>query len=175
MFDRIDDYTYLKIGIVPFSASVSVGNGLTAGFVNRPATDEYVNPASNIQYSSASSGTTTNWRGCILERSGGADVTDAPTPNWGMYRYTSIFSRFNTDGTCRTYSNNNPNADCTNARVVPLTNNRSVLDGAINSLTAAGNTYGNVGMVWGWRVISPDPPFTEGTPMMMSYGAKPSL
>jgi Flp pilus assembly protein TadG len=163
MFDRIDDYTYLKIGIVPFSASVNVGNGLAAGFVNRPATDEYVNPASNIQYSSASSGTTNNWRGCILERSGGADVTDASSPNWEMYRYTRICSNYNANGTCRTWANNNPNRDCTNARIVPLTNSRSVLDSAINGLTAAGSTYGNVGMVWGWRVISPDPPFTEGT------------
>ena len=162
MFDRIDDYNYLKIGIVPFSASVNVGNGLTGGFVNRPATDDYVTPTSNIQYSSTSSGTTTNWRGCILERPNGADVTDAATPNWFMYRYPRICGQFNQNGTCRTWSNNNPNRDCTNARIVPLTNSRTTLEASINGLSAAGNTYGNVGMVWGWRVISPTPPFTQG-------------
>jgi hypothetical protein len=163
MFDRIDDYNYLRIGLVPFSASVNVGNGLAAGFVDRPATDPYINPASGINYSSASSGTTNHWRGCILERSGGLDVTDDPTPNWGMYRYPRICSQYNANGTCRTYSNNNPNRDCTNSRIVPLTNNRSVLESTINNFNTAGNTYGNVGMAWGWRVISPEPPFTEGS------------
>src|SRR5690606_28408769 len=38
------------------------------------------------------------------------------------------------------------------------------LQAAINGLQAVGNTYINVGLVWGWRVISPAFPFTEGAP-----------
>lgn len=173
LFSRIEDPQYLKIGIVPFSASVNVGSyglGLNPDgttydtpFVTRPATDDYINPASGINYNSGTTGTTNHWRGCILERGGGADLTDAASPNWGMYRYPRICSRYNSNGTCRTYSNNDPNNGCTMNRIVPLTNDQSVLQSAIDGLQATGNTYINVGLVWGWRVISPTFPFTEGS------------
>lgn len=173
MFQRITDPEYLKIGIVPFSASVNVGTygfgetpdgaAYDTGFINWPSSDDYINPASNIQYNSGTSGTTSHWRGCILERGAGRDVTDDPTPNWGMYRFPQICSSYYSNGTCRTYSNNNPNRGCTNNRLVPLTNNQAVLQASINGLQATGNTYINVGLVWGWRVISPGYPFTEGS------------
>lgn len=172
MFDRISDPQYLKIGIVPFSASVNVGTygfgetpegaAYDTGFVDWPSSDDYVSPASNIQYSNGTSGTTTRWRGCILERGSGLDVTDDATPNWGMYRFPRICSSYYSNGSCRSYSNNNPNNGCTNNRLVPLTNNQATLQASIDGLQAAGNTYINVGLVWGWRVISPTYPFTEG-------------
>lgn len=150
MFERISDLEYLKVGIVPFSQSVNVGNGLAAGFVSYPASDPYKSPPTTITYSSGTSGTTTNWRGCIRERASPLDTTDDTTPNWGMYRYPKVSG------------NTNPNNNCTNSRIVPLTNNRTTLDTAITNLQTGGNTYGNVGMVWGWRVLSPTAPFTEG-------------
>ncbi len=172
MFDRISDVEYLKIGIVPFSASVNVGSygvgvapggaAYDTGFITWPSSDDYITPASNIQYNSATSGTTNHWRGCIRERSSGRDVTDDASPNWQMYRFPQICSSYNKNGSCKSYSNNNPNNGCTNNRLVPLTNNQSALQAAINGLQAAGNTYINVGLVWGWRVISPSFPFTEG-------------
>lgn len=172
MFERIAEPEYLKIGIVPFSQSVNVGpyglgldhDGSAYGnaFVDQPATDTYKNPAT-ITYSS--SGSNNNWTGCIIERSYPLDTTDASNPNWGMYRYPRICGSYNWDGSCRSYSNNNPNNGCTTSRVVPLTNNESTLKSAIYNLTAAGNTYGNVGMVWGYHVITPSEPFTEGAAM----------
>lgn len=163
MFDRIRNLDYLRVGIVPFSNSVNVGDGLAAGFVSRPASDSYVSPASNIQYSSSTSNTVTNsWKGCILERAYPRDTTDAAAPNWGMYRYPPICSRYNNNGSCRTWGQRDPNYSCPNSRIVPLTNNRALLDSTITNLSTGGNTYGNVGMVWGWRVISPTAPFTEG-------------
>lgn len=173
MFDRIEDPAYIKIGIVPFSQSVNVGpyglgkdtsnaNYGTA-FVSKPTTDDYVSPASNIAYSSSTStSVTTNWKGCILERSGGLDLTDDVSPKWGMYRYPRICSK-SKNGVCQSYSNNDANNGCTNSRIVPLTNNQTRLQSTINALNPAGNTFGNVGMAWGWRVISPTEPFTEGT------------
>lgn len=173
IYDRIEDPAYLKVGIVPFSQSVNVGSyglGLDPSgnvygdaFVSRPATDDYVSPTSNIQYSSSTSNTVTNsWKGCIRERAYPLDTTDDSTPNWGMYRYPRICSSYYSNGSCRSYSNNNPNNGCTNSRIVPLTNNKTILQASINGLVAAGNTHGNVGMAWGWRVLSPEPPFTEG-------------
>jgi len=172
MFDRISDLEYLKVGIVPFSASVNVGSygvGLEpggaaydTGFILWPGSDDYINPASNIQYNSGTSGTTSNWRGCIRERSSGRDVTDDASPGWQMYRFPQICSSYKKNGSCNSYSNNNPNNGCTNNRIVPLTNNQAALQAAIDGLQATGNTYINVGLVWGWRVISPTYPFTEG-------------
>lgn len=160
MFSRISDPDYLKVGIVPFSATVNVG-AVGKDFVNWPSSDPY-KTASTIKYDSGTSGTTNDWRGCILERSSPLDVRDDKTPNWGMYRYPRICSQYNSNGTCRTYSNNNPNNGCTVSRIVPLTNNKTALQSAVNGLSANGNTYINVGLVWGWRVLSPTFPFEEG-------------
>ena len=164
MFSRISDEEYLRIGIVPFSNSVNVGPaGLSDGFVVRPATDSYVSPASNIQYSSTN-GTTNSWKGCVLERAYPDDTNDDASPNWRMYRWPRTCTRTDRNGNCTAWSGT-PNNLCPNLRIVPLTNDRAVLDNLVSQLTdanAVGNTYGNVGMAWGWRVISPDPPFTEG-------------
>lgn len=162
MFSRISDPEYLKVAIVPFSATVNLGAAGSA-LVNWPATDAYKSPASTIAYDSGTTGTTTNWRGCITERSSPLDTRDDETPKWGMYRYPRLCSQYNSNGTCRTYSNNNPNTGCTVSRVVPLTNNQSTLQSAVNGLAASGNTYINVGLVWGWRVLSPTAPFTGGS------------
>lgn len=162
MFGRIRNSDYIRIGIVPFSNSVNVGGvGLSDGFVSRPATDVYVNPASNIQYSASTSTTVTNnWKGCIRERAYPDDTTDAGSPNWGMYRYPNECTSTR-NGTCRSWRRD-PNYLCTNSRIVPLTDDQAVLQATIDGLSVAGNTYGNVGMAWGWRVISPTAPFTQG-------------
>lgn len=169
MFTRISDTDYIKVGIVPFSQSVNVGpyglgvdtTGAAYGtaFVSKPSTDDYITPASSIAYSST--GANNNWMGCITERSYPLDTTDDTSPNWGMYRYPRICSRTR-NGRCQSYSNNNPNTGCPSAKVVPMTNNQSTLASAVYSLSTGGNTYGNVGMAWGYHLISHDVPFTEG-------------
>lgn len=183
MFSRISDPEYLKIGMVPFSSSVNVGSyglGLTPDgdyygerFVQHPSSDTYYSPASNIPYNAGTTGTTSAWRGCILERTIPSlyadtrdypdDTLDNPDQNWGMYRYPRSCSRWNSNGTCRTWSNTNPNNGCTNSRIIPLTNDKSALEDGVAGLQANGNTYINLGLVWGWRVLSPDFPFEEGS------------
>lgn len=160
MFGRISNTDYIRVGIVPFSNSVNVGAyGLNDGFVVRPATDDYISPASSIKYSS-SNGTTNDWKGCILERAYPLDTTDDENPDWRMYRWFRTCTRTR-NGVCTTWSGN-PNDQCPNSRLVPLTSDQSTLQSTIDNLATGGNTYGNVGMVWGWRVISPTPPFTQG-------------
>lgn len=58
-----------------------------------------------------------------------------------------------------------PNAACPEP-IVPLTNSRAELDGAISNLRSVGasGTNSAFGMTWGWRVLSPGAPFTEGLP-----------
>jgi Flp pilus assembly protein TadG len=55
-----------------------------------------------------------------------------------------------------------PNTGCTSVPVLPLTSDQSALQAEINALPTANNTYPDIGMVWGWRLISPSFPFTEG-------------
>ena len=167
MFDRIEDDRFIKIGIVPYSNSVNVGayglgqnmDGSYYGraFVDHPDTDDFISPASNIDYDT---GSHNQWHGCIEERDYPLDTTDDTMPNWEMYRYPEQCSYYRW-GYCYSWRRD-PNYSCPTSRIIPLTNNQAQLQGAIDGLSTGGNTYGNVGMVWGWRVISPEEPFTEG-------------
>ena len=55
-----------------------------------------------------------------------------------------------------------PNFNCWSQPLTPLTNVKSTIDSAISAMTAAGSTVIPAGLAWGWRVISPTVPFTEG-------------
>ena len=60
-----------------------------------------------------------------------------------------------------------PNYLCNSNAITPLTNTLTTLKSAANALSANGNTNLLEGLMWGWRVLSPGAPFTEGKP----YGA----
>jgi Flp pilus assembly protein TadG len=45
--------------------------------------------------------------------------------------------------------------------IQPLTASRTELANAIDGMTAEGATYVPAGLMWGWRVLSTQPPFTE--------------
>jgi hypothetical protein len=49
-----------------------------------------------------------------------------------------------------------------------LTNSLSAVQTAINGLTAGGETYIAPGLLWGWRVLSPNSPFADGA----AYGSR---
>lgn len=176
MFDRIEDEEYLKIGLVPYSSSVNVGpygigedldgSSYGTGFVVTPEADDYyANPAS-ITYNT---GVTNQWHGCVLARDYPLDTEDEPPVEWQMYRYprTCYQSGWKwVSGQGWVYQctgwYGNPNTNCPDTPVVPLTNDRDLLEDTINDLSAMGHTYGNIGMAWGGRLISPEEPFTEG-------------
>ncbi len=52
-------------------------------------------------------------------------------------------------------------APCPN-ELLALTENKSVIDAAIDDMTGDGWTYIPAGLVWGWRIISAAAPYTEG-------------
>jgi Flp pilus assembly protein TadG len=58
-----------------------------------------------------------------------------------------------------------PNKACPDP-VVPLTNNRSELEAGIARMKPwfGNGTMANLGAVWGWRLLSPDVPFSQGKP-----------
>lgn len=55
-----------------------------------------------------------------------------------------------------------PNQGCTTSRILPLTSTRSDIETAIDAMGASGSTNIPEGIMWGWRVLSPEPPFTQG-------------
>jgi Flp pilus assembly protein TadG len=55
-----------------------------------------------------------------------------------------------------------PNGDCPFNAITPLTNSASTITSAINALSPQGGTNITEGAAWGWRVLSPTEPFTEG-------------
>lgn len=145
----------LKVGLVPFSGSVNIGTGMLA-YVNDPTTYDWG---------------TTSWDGCVMARAHPADIEDTTVAvggywdpfywpdhdsynNWDRGSYYSIDSS--------PPSSKGPNKYCPR-EVTPLTNNRTTLESEINAQWAAGYTHINYGAIWGWRLISPEEPFTEGS------------
>ena len=60
-------------------------------------------------------------------------------------------------------ANNHVNANCTNlGEILPLTNNMNAVKLAINGMQAVGYTHIALGAGWGWRVLSPTAPYSEG-------------
>lgn len=47
-------------------------------------------------------------------------------------------------------------------KIQPLTDNKATILDAVNAMTGAGWTYIPSGLAWGWRLLSPAAPFTEG-------------
>jgi Flp pilus assembly protein TadG len=61
-----------------------------------------------------------------------------------------------------------PNAGCTMAPIQRLTTDFSAVNSRLSSMVAAGNTNVAMGLVWGWHVLSPNSPFSDGT----AYGTQ---
>lgn len=55
-----------------------------------------------------------------------------------------------------------PNFMCTTTAVTPLTTSQADIVSAINAQEAIGATNITAGLMWGWRLLSPGEPFTEG-------------
>jgi Flp pilus assembly protein TadG len=55
-----------------------------------------------------------------------------------------------------------PNFMCTSAPLLPLSTDKATIKNAINAMVAQGATSVGEGAAWGWRVLSPGAPFTDG-------------
>jgi Flp pilus assembly protein TadG len=157
LFGTENEKEFLKVGIVPYAAAVNVGSVapslVPSEAANYDANDEEA------------------WKGCVLARPyphDSRDTSQADGGDWRRFEYPQGYDN-NWPPTDNSESTGNkrrsPNLACPNA-IVPLTNQRAPLDATINSLISwhRGGTFSNIGMVWGWRVISPEEPFTEALP-----------
>lgn len=55
-----------------------------------------------------------------------------------------------------------PNYGCTLQPLVRLTTDMAKVKSGINAMTATGDTYTNLGLMWGWHTLSPLAPFSDG-------------
>ncbi len=136
----------VKIGIVPFANAVNVG---PYGLGKNPSGTVYDTAfVNNPDSRSFNQGSSSQWWGCVLEQAPSNDIKNvASSPKWNMYKFSS----------------SNRNNGCNKSYILPLTSSYGSVKSKIDSLYASGNTLSNLGMVWGYRVLSPEAPFREGT------------
>ena len=174
LYDRSSDDDTIKIGMVPYSSAVNVGpygigltpDGDTYGdpFVTAPNSDRYMSDSDDINFDQSNK---YQWHGCILARDHPEDTEDSQADwTWEMYRsyFNDSNNRNNRNNADYYNSRYGANYQCNTAYVVPLTTDSTYLKNRISKLNAYGYTYGNLGMVWGYRLLSPNFPFQEGAP-----------
>ncbi len=86
-----------------------------------------------------------SWNGCVGSRISPLDIEDN---NYG----TKI------PAIKETHSYN-----CPDAAIQKLTKHKGVIDTGINAMVGSGFTYIPSGLMWGWRLLSQQAPFTEGS------------
>jgi len=148
--ETLDD---LYVALVPYTAAVNVGSHRTG----------WLAPGSlaALDYQGL-----TGWKGCVEERGNGEDITDTPPAAAPFQPYfwapnpdnSNPWPPLNESVTTNTTSNNGrgPNLGCGPA-ITPLLKSATAVRAAINGMAAwhRGGTASNVGLVWGWRVLSP--------------------
>jgi Flp pilus assembly protein TadG len=143
----------LWIGLVPFTQSVNVGTSHSSW----TATTSF-------------NWGTTSWAGCVESRSNGSstpqyDITDdipstrifpkyyAPDDsnnNW----ITTTTVHGHTTTSYNISSSQGPNVNCPQT-ITPINNSKTTLLNAINAMRTGGNTHIDLGLAWGWRLLSP--------------------
>ncbi len=193
----------IKIGIVPFAASVNIGSGYSNASwmdITGQSSIHYENFDTNItRWALFNQLNNTSWKGCVEVRPSPHDVQDSQATGGDSY-FVPLFapdepdsssgsSYINSylddnDGSCsgggggseeqaqeRTCKYDNetpggggPNHRCTSRAISPLTGTQATIESAINNMIASGQTNIMEGVMWGWRILSPEEPFTEGRP-----------
>lgn len=168
----------VKFGIVPFGEYVNVGMANR----NAPWMDVPLDTSKNVE--------TCGMESPVIGRSNCRVVTNTGYTDGVPYSYesTNCDEQFGTAvNVCRTstwtyawygcagsrtyplntlddqYSSRIPglqNVGC-GAEMSPLTNDKDALNSKIDELVANGETYIPSGLVWGWRILSKEAPFTD--------------
>lgn len=137
LFGGEEQAALLRVAVVPFNARVNIGTDRSGWLASRPPSD---------------------WNGCVESRSytildlvssASLALSDAPprtgalfTPSPSTYSVPSRWSTTRYRFPCP-------------PRLLPLTSQRSRVLTFIDSLAAGGSTRIDMGVRWGWRVLSP--------------------
>lgn len=93
----------------------------------------------------------------------------APGSDWitkqgNVGKYTGTPTRVHPWRYMHGVSEAGPNKDCPNVPLIRLTTSYNSVKSAIDNLAPAGNTHIPLGLVWGWHLLSPNAPFSNGVP-----------
>lgn len=158
------------VGLVPYTATVNIG----------PAHTDWLD-GSDQYFDSPSPYDPTVWKGCVMARAAPFDQNDTlpAVEPFSSYLYGAASDNVwppidetneaENDGT-------GPNLGCGPA-ITPLVADKTTVSAAISEMLPwhRGGTTGSLGLVWGWRALSPnwrtlwgDPtlPLDYGTPLM---------
>ncbi len=102
------------------------------------------------------------WKGCVMARANGGDVTDAPPSDQPFEAFHSpadidnVYPPVNATQSARN-NGTGPNLGC-GSPILPLTNVKATVRDEILGLLSwhRGGTTSNLGLVWGWRTVSPN-------------------
>jgi len=129
------------IGVVPYRGLVNVGSGQTSWLTGYDPAD--YDPGA--------------WGGCVEARAASFDQDDTPPDEQALVAFLWPSGPSNDwppidPGT----SGKGPNKGCPSA-ILPLTAEKSVVAARIDALDASGGggTQTSVGLIWGWRLVSP--------------------
>jgi Flp pilus assembly protein TadG len=124
-----------RVAITPYSYGVNVGNGLlksaVAGVNGLPAPDS-----------------------CAAERRGPLMFSDA-SPVAGKVTRPDTFHYFDTTYSVY-YDIGKPDWNCPSVAIQPLTRDAKALNSKIDALQPIGATAGQIGIQWGWYMLSPN-------------------
>lgn len=164
LYGDADELENFWVGLVPYSATVNIG----------PTHSDWLSATTNLNEVGDTgilwSDIGTSWKGCVEARwQFGNDQTDALPSAERFEPYVWVDSDTDNDWVLGSGSydidesngaqNNGtgPNLGCGPA-ITPLTAERSTIEDGIAEMLPwhRGGTMGNLGLVWGWRSISPN-------------------
>ncbi len=151
VYGSAETHPNLWVSVVPYTATVNIGAGRTAWLAAGDAVFDGVNKPFGGE----------SWKGCVEARKDGFDQTDDPP---AVRPFTSFLYKADVDNvwppvkSAQSYENNGtgPNLGCGPA-IRPLMQKKADVLAAIADMAPwhRGGTTSNLGLVWGWRTISP--------------------
>jgi Flp pilus assembly pilin Flp len=160
--------------VVTEQRTYSTRNGWSGASVTGSSVRGPINFTSNALYPNAfygalpdscscRSGTTSAWSG--------SGNTQTRTITCNSFIPTGLSPREYQERICKYYDgvsgssfSKGPNADCTRTAILPLTDSPASVIATIGDMRAEGGTNIHQGTAWGFRVLSPGEPFTQGGP-----------
>lgn len=164
--------------------------------------DSFVTLPTGVSYYRKSSTSASKWFGCVIEHNPSGwdanidtndpypqDVSDDYEGPWDIYQNGSYVCtqsqtncvKWNKWGNCtqtqtvclqEQWQVSSPNGGCPAATILPLSQDYNEIISRIGQMTPNGNTLSNVGTEWGYKLLSPEPPFTEGAEWNSEYWKK---
>jgi len=162
LYGEADELENFWVGLVPYTATVNIGPSHTDWLSLGIDLDQV--GSTGVDWSDIG----TTWKGCVEARwEFGRDETDDPPSVERFEQYIWVDSDTDNDwidgGSFDIDESNGaqnagtgPNLGCGPA-ITPLTADRQTIEDRIDEMLPwhRGGTMGNLGLVWGWRAISP--------------------